>query len=134
LKLGLHFLEGILLVCDHESCKNSSSLITNMNEGGSPPHPSRISVVPKIDNWFEQLTDLGAPLIQPYDGDLESPNDMMVDPEDFVTEQPEDEKVDVAIINPDQLGNDVDIDMAEKLRADNCALIPSALLSAFAMR
>lgn len=55
----------------------------------------------------------------PFNGDLESPNDMMVDPEDFVTEQPEDEKVDVAIINPDQLGNDVDIDMADKPRADN---------------
>jgi hypothetical protein len=60
-----------------------------------------------------------SPIDQNYDGDLESPNDMMVDPDDFVTEQPENEKNDVAIINPDLLGNDVD--MVDKPRADNCA-------------
>jgi len=52
-----------------------------------------------------------------YNGDLESPNDMMVDSDDFVAEQAENEKNDVAIINPDQLGSDVD--MADKPRADD---------------
>jgi hypothetical protein len=55
---------------------------------------------------------------QSYDADLESTNDLtMVDPDDFVTEQSENEKNDVAIINPDTLGNDVDM---EKPRADDC--------------
>lgn len=44
---------------------------------------------------------------------------MMVDSDEFVTEQAEDEKSDIAIINPDQLGNDVD--MTDKIRADDCA-------------
>jgi hypothetical protein len=55
---------------------------------------------------------------QDYDADLESPNDMMVDPEEFVPEQPESEKDNVAIIDPDHLGNDTE--MADKPRADDC--------------
>lgn len=53
---------------------------------------------------------------QPYDGDIESPNDMMVDPAEYVDQEDLDEKDDVAIINPDQL----DGELADKPRADNC--------------
>ena len=58
---------------------------------------------------------------QLYDGDIESPNDMMVDPAEYVDQEDLDEKDDVAIINPDQLGSDGDL--PEKPRADDCAPI-----------
>ena len=54
---------------------------------------------------------------QSYDPEIESPNDMIVDPDDFVVE-PENEKDDVAIINPDQDG-----DLAGLPRADDCMSI-----------
>ena len=63
---------------------------------------------------------------QHYDGDMESPNDMMVDPAEYVDQEELDEKDDVAIINPDQLGSDGDL--PEKPRADNCTLIQSYIL------
>ena len=89
------------------------------DEGGSPTpsfdEGNRLVVQVWVEKHFADLNSLS---LQPYDGDLESPNDMMVDPEDFAAEKSED----VAIINPEQLSNDVDIDMEEKLRADNCAL------------
>jgi hypothetical protein len=52
---------------------------------------------------------------QSFDGDIESPSDMMVDPDDYIGQDDLSEKDDVAIINPDQLGNDV-----ERIRADDC--------------
>lgn len=58
---------------------------------------------------------------QHYDGDIESPNDMMVDPADYVDPEELDEKDDVAIINPDQLGENGDL--PEKPRADDCTFI-----------
>lgn len=54
-----------------------------------------------------------------YDADMEASNEMLVDPDDYVTEQPETEKDEVAIINPEQLENDVD--MPDRVRADDCA-------------
>lgn len=51
---------------------------------------------------------------QSYDPELESPNDMIIDPEEFVVE-PEVERDDVAIINPDQ-----DADSSGVPRADDC--------------
>jgi hypothetical protein len=53
---------------------------------------------------------------------MESPNDMMVDPAEYVDQEDLDEKDDVAIINPDQLGSDGDL--PDKPRADNCTFIP----------
>ena len=50
--------------------------------------------------------------------DMEPSNEMLVDPEDFVTEQPEAEKDEVAIITPEALENDVD--MPDRIRADDC--------------
>jgi hypothetical protein len=58
---------------------------------------------------------------QHYDGDMEPPNDMMVDPAEYVEQEDLEEKDDVAIINPDQLGSDGDL--PEKLRADDCTSI-----------
>jgi hypothetical protein len=57
---------------------------------------------------------------QIYNAEMESPNDMIMDQDEYVTEQPENEKDedDVALINPDQLGSDVDL--LEKPRADDC--------------
>lgn len=63
-------------------------------------------------------------LFQAYDAEMESPNDMLVDPDEYVTEQTENEKDDVAIINPDTL--DSDIEMPDKPRADDCVSTPSA--------
>lgn len=85
----------------------------------------------RVAEWlFDKRADTFQPIDQDYDGDLDSQNEMMVDPEEFVTEQPEDEKGDVAIISPDQLGNDVDIDMVDKPRADNCMFISAVFLFA----
>lgn len=81
-----------------------------------PPSPPRNSV---HTNSFDGSADIIYSLYQSYNGGLESPNEMMVDSDEFVTEQAEDEKSDIAIINPDQLGNDVD--MTDKIRADDCA-------------
>ena len=53
-----------------------------------------------------------------YDADILSPNDMLVDPDEYVVEPPENEKDDVAIINPDQLGSDVEL--PDLPRADDC--------------
>lgn len=55
---------------------------------------------------------------QSYDPEIESPNDMIVDPDEFVVE-PESERDDVAIINPDQDG-----DQAGLPRADDCMYLP----------
>jgi hypothetical protein len=49
---------------------------------------------------------------------MDSSNEMLVDPDDYVTEQPETEKDEVAIINPEQL--DADVDMPDRIRADDC--------------
>lgn len=65
---------------------------------------------------FDFETD--EPKFQPYNGELESQNEMVVDHDDFGTEQSENEKNDVAIINPDHLGSDTD--MSDKPRADDC--------------
>ena len=45
---------------------------------------------------------------------------MMVDPADYVDPEELDEKDDVAIINPDQLGENRDL--PEKPRADDCTI------------
>jgi len=68
--------------------------------------------------WYDGNIDFGFLDGQAYEADLESPNDMLVDPDEYVTEQPDNEKDDVAIINPDQLGSDVE--MQDKLQADDC--------------
>jgi hypothetical protein len=52
---------------------------------------------------------------------MESPNGMMVDPAEYVDQEELDEKDDVAIIHPDQLGSDSSV--PEKPRADSCMLI-----------
>jgi len=52
---------------------------------------------------------------------------MMVDSDEFVTEQADSEKNDVAIINPDQLGND--IDMTDKPRADDFEVMKELVLT-----
>lgn len=57
-------------------------------------------------------------LPQTYDTDMEPSSEMLVDPADYVTERPENEKDEVAIINPEQLENDVD--MPDRIRADDC--------------
>lgn len=55
---------------------------------------------------------------QTMDAEIHSPNEMMVDPDDYVVELPQNEKDDVAIINPDQLdGMD---DVVTRPRADDC--------------
>jgi hypothetical protein len=63
-------------------------------------------------------------LPQAYDADMEPSSEMLVDPDDYVTEQPENEKDEVAIINPEQLQNDVD--MPDRIRADDCVSPPQA--------
>jgi hypothetical protein len=40
--------------------------------------------------------------MQSFDADIQSPNDMIIDPDEYVVEQPENEKEDIAIINPDE--------------------------------
>jgi hypothetical protein len=96
--------------------RNLPSTTANM-DNPSPPSPhSSVHT-----SSFDGNADIIYSLHQSYNGDLESPNDMMVDSDDFVTEQAENEKNDVAIINPDQLGSDVE--MADKPRADDCAYI-----------
>ena len=54
---------------------------------------------------------------------MDPSNEMLVDPDDYVTEQPETEKDEVAIIAPEQLENDVD--MPDRARADDCKLLSS---------
>lgn len=56
---------------------------------------------------------------QSFDADIQSPNDMLIDPDEYVIEAPE-EKDNVTIINPDQLDNDGDL--RNTLRADDCML------------
>ena len=64
------------------------------------------------------LSELEADDDQNVDAEIHSPNEMMVDPDDYVVELPQNEKDDVAIINPDHLdGMD---DVAALPRADDC--------------
>lgn len=65
------------------------------------------------------------PSPQSMDSEVHSPNEMMVDPDEYVVEAPETEKDDVAIINPDQLNGDTD--ETSELRADDCMLTPRTL-------
>lgn len=58
---------------------------------------------------------------QPIIAETETHGDMMVDPDEFVTEQAENEKDEVAIINPDHLGSDTE--MVDRPRADDCMFI-----------
>ncbi len=68
---------------------------------------------PFYDSSYDEDTDYVAPKVQTYDGDMESPNDMIVDPDDYVGQEDLDEKDDVAIINPD------DADLVDRPRADD---------------
>jgi hypothetical protein len=43
---------------------------------------------------------------QSLDSETQSPNDMLVDPDEYVIGPPESEKDDLAVINPDELNND----------------------------
>jgi hypothetical protein len=57
---------------------------------------------------------------QSVDSETQSPNDMLVDPEEYVIGPPESEKDDLAVINPDELNND-DVDQMPGLPlADDC--------------
>lgn len=64
---------------------------------------------------------------QNFDG-VQSPNGMLVDPDEFVVEPPEDEKDDIAIIDPDQLNNGVET-VPKRPRADDCRFIGWALIA-----
>lgn len=64
------------------------------------------------------VVDYDADYDQNSDAEIHSPNEMMVDPDDYVVELPQNEKDDIAIINPDQLdGMD---EIAALPRADDC--------------
>ena len=57
---------------------------------------------------------------QSLDSETQSPNDMLVDPEEYVIGPPESEKDDLAVINPDELNNE-DVDQMPGLPlADDC--------------
>lgn len=99
--VGFAFAWGAVLNLHHESRKTITPL---------PLQP----MMPYIEDDAEYFS----PRTQAYDADMESPNDLLVDPDDYVTEQPESEKDEVAIINPEQLDNDVD--MSDRPRADDC--------------
>lgn len=58
-------------------------------------------------------------IFQGFDG-VDSPNDMMVEPDEFLVEA-EDEKDDIAIINPDQLDGSIET-LPKRPRADDCKL------------
>ena len=60
--------------------------------------------------------------LKAYDADLEPSSEMLVDPDDYVTDQHENVKDEVAIINPEQLDNDMD--MPGRICADACAESP----------
>jgi hypothetical protein len=58
---------------------------------------------------------------QGLDADMHSPNDMLVDPEEYVIGPPENEKDELAVINPDELNNE-DTELSPGLPlADDCA-------------
>lgn len=82
------------------------------------PYPTSIPLRSKLPHEIShtKYPSLGP---QAYDADMEPSNEMLVDPDDYVTEQPESEKDEVAIINPEQLDNDMD--MPDRIRADDCA-------------
>jgi hypothetical protein len=64
---------------------------------------------------------------QSLDSEIHSPNDMLVDPDEYVVEAPESEKDDVAIIGPEQLNGDNVEQPPELPTADDCALPQQAL-------
>lgn len=58
---------------------------------------------------------------QSLDSETQSPNDMLVDPGEYVIGPPESEKDDLAVINPDELNND-DVEQQPGLPlADDCS-------------
>jgi len=57
---------------------------------------------------------------QSLDSEIQSPNDMLVDPDEHVIGPPESEKDNLAVINPDELNND-EVDLMPGLPlADDC--------------
>jgi hypothetical protein len=82
------------------------------------PHPTSLPLRPKLPHQINRAkySSLGP---KAYDADMEPSSEMLVDPDDYVTEQPENDKDEVAIINPEQLDND--LDMPDRIRADDCA-------------
>ncbi|KAL3422872.1 ubiquitin carboxyl-terminal hydrolase [Phlyctema vagabunda] len=59
--------------------------------------------------------------------DVHSPNDMVLDQDEFVVDGPEDEKDDVALIHPDQLENGLD-SLPKRPRADDYNAMKSEVL------
>ncbi len=57
---------------------------------------------------------------QSLDSEIQSPNDMLVDPDEYVVEPPENEKDDLAVINPDDLSNDNYDQLPSLPMADDC--------------
>jgi ubiquitin carboxyl-terminal hydrolase 7 len=58
---------------------------------------------------------------QSLDSEIHSPNDMLVDPDEYIVEAPESERGDVAIIGPEQLNGQNVEQLPELPTADDCA-------------